>query len=117
MKVKIIKATNASVIQMTTKLTEDMLKRVPNEAKVLKDEDGKVVFKVNFASEPSIKPYGVSVSGQSFIVPIEGSIEDATYLLADVQQKFKVVEENVVSYYNMLVKQAKSVAVEELKEE
>jgi hypothetical protein len=115
MKVKIITTETNSMISFSTKLTKEMILRTPINERTLVNDAGKPVFVVDYDVKPNITKYGVTISGSSFLFPVN-NVEEAKYLLAQVKPLFKTVENNVVKNYNELMKEVNSIEVESLAE-
>lgn len=111
MKFQIEKTSNQTLIKVETKLTKEILTRVPESTRQLK-EDNKVVFAVNYSKDPSIKTYGMSVPGKTFYVDVTGQkVEDVQYLLAGILPNAEKVENQVVEAYKAMKDAAEKIEV------
>lgn len=113
MKFKIQKTSNEMFINVTTELTKEMLTRVPESSRQLKDKDGKVVFTVAHSNTPSVKSYGLSVPGKTCLINVtEQKEQDVKYLLAEVLPNAVAVEKQVKDKYAAMNKAADEIEVE-----
>jgi hypothetical protein len=111
MRFQIEKTANQTLVRVETKLTKEILTRVPETIRQLK-EDNKVVFVVSYSKDPSIKTYGMSIPGKTFYVDVtDQKVEDVQYLLAGILPTAEKVENKIVEAYKAMKDAAEKIEV------
>lgn len=113
MKIKIVKTSNQTLVKVESGLTQEILTRVPESSRQLRDENKKVVFTVQYSKDPAVKDYGMSVPGKTFFVDFTGRTEkDVKYFIANVLPNATKVEKQILDAYKALEEAAAKIEVE-----
>lgn len=113
MKIKIVKTSNQTLVKVESNLTQEVLTRVPESSRQLRDENNKVVFTVQYSKDPAVKDYGMSVPGKTFFVDFTGHKDkDIKYFVASVLPNATKVEKQILAAYTALEQAAEQIEVE-----